>query len=213
MVARVERKGHAIHTCKKCGCTDDDHGDWFWSNALCDQCSTCFPPSGIVIDGGRVLSPVPDTIQADRAYYARRLELATEERQMRGDIKMLDPIKLSLTRNKGPHGVLLLAVVARAVEDIKSFENRRKGNRKITVGRYNDLLLQAKAADSWLMGDTGSRLTLRMVALYHDMEVSYLREKIYQQWDESFIERLRKLTTMKSRTVDTVCDEGSDDDA
>lgn len=213
MVARVERKGHAIHTCKKCGCTDDDYGDWFWVNAACDQCSTCFPASGIVVNGGRPSSPVPDTILADRAYYARRLELATEAKQMRGDIKMLDPIKLSLTRNKGPHGVLLLAIVARAVEDIKAFENRRKGNRKITVGRYNDLLLQAKLADSWLMSDAGSRITIKMVALYHDMELSYLREKIYEQWDESFIKRLRNLPTMKSRTVDTVCDEGSDDDA
>jgi len=203
MVARVERKGHAIHTCKKCGRTDDDFGDWFWRNAACDKCSDCFPASGIVVNGGRYSSPVPDTIQADRAYYARRLELATEEKQMRGDIKMLDPIKLSLTRNKGPHGVLLLAVVARAVEDIKAFENRRKGNRKITVGRYNDLLLQAKAADSWLMGDTGSRLTLRMVALYHDMELSCLREKIYQQWDAHFIERMRRLPMMGGKTTGT----------
>jgi hypothetical protein len=132
---------------------------------------------------------------------------------MRGDIKMLDPIKLSLTRNKGPHGVLLLAVVARAVEDIKAFENRRKGNKRITVGRYNGLLLQAKSADSWLMSESGSRLTLRDVALYHDMELSYLREKIYEQWDESFIQRMRKLPTMRASTVDTVCDEGDDDDA
>jgi len=73
--------------------------------------------------------------------------------------------------------------------------------------------LQAKLADSWLMSDEGSRITIKMVALYHDMELSYLREKIYEQWDAEFIERLRKLPTMKARTVDTVCDEGSDDDA
>ena len=209
MVARVERKGHAIHTCKKCGRTDDDYGEWYWSTAACDRCSDCFPASGIVIDGGRPSSPVPDTILADRAYYARRLELSTEAKQMRGDIKMLDPINISLTRGKGPHGVLLRAVVSRAVEDINAFKNRRKANKRITVGRYNTLLFAAKSADSWLMGDTGSRLTLRDVALYHDMDLHYMREKIYEQWDESFIQRMRRLPAMRQK----VSSEAIEDDA
>lgn len=195
MVARVARKGHAIHTCKKCRRTDDDFGDWFWSNALCDQCSDCFPPSEIVVNGGRYSSPVPDTIQADRAYYARRFEDAQRSRNE----QMLDPINISLTRNKGPHGCLLLAVVARAVDDINNFKNRRKAKQKITVGRYNSLLFAAKSADSWLMGDTGSRLTLRDVALYHDMDLQYLREKIYEQFDQHFIERMRRLPMMAGK--------------
>jgi len=80
MVARVERKGHAIHTCKKCGRTDDDYGEWFWKNAACDECSDCFPVRRRDIKGVTYCRQVPDSTLSDIEYYRRTTERARKSR-------------------------------------------------------------------------------------------------------------------------------------
>ena len=80
MVSRVIRKGYNVNVCRKCHKTNDDHGDWYWTNQACDECSDCFPASGVVVNGGRYTHPPAEDPTTDRRYYEARRERKTKLR-------------------------------------------------------------------------------------------------------------------------------------
>lgn len=105
---------------------------------------------------------------------------------------LADPARVCLTLNKGPHGFLLLSLVANAVGDI-----RRQESRAWDAATFNKRLHDARHADNWLMGRVNARLTMDDVAQFHDMDVESLRASIYRQWSDSVIKRFREMPFRK----------------
>lgn len=81
-----------------------------------------------------------------------------------------------------PHGTMLLSIVNEAVGAIREY--LKCPNRL--------LLLKAKEADAWLMGDKTAAITINDVCQYQCYDVDWFRGEIYAQWSEVDIQLIRE---------------------
>lgn len=103
---------------------------------------------------------------------------------------LLDPQRYSVDSDKGPGGVLLLAMVNEAVTSIRSLRDRRKSDKAISPEQFQNLVRRAYTADLWLHG-CRSRLTFRDVCIWHGFDEKAFRAQVYSQFDPAFIEWMR----------------------
>lgn len=103
---------------------------------------------------------------------------------------LLDSPRYSVDSDKGPGGILLLALVNEAVDGIRSLRDRRKSDKAISPQLFQSMVRRAYTADLWLHG-CRSRLTFRDVCIWHSFDENAFRAQVYSQFDPAFIEWMR----------------------
>lgn len=114
---------------------------------------------------------------------------------------MEDAVKVTLAKQQSPYGVLLLAIVERAVADIRAWMQRRKRKARLSVETFNHLLERAQHADDWLRECVDSRLTLRDVCDWHGLDSATIQAQIYEQFDGAALAHMRKCRKQVSLTT------------
>lgn len=114
---------------------------------------------------------------------------------------MEDAVKVTLAKKQSPYGVLLLAIVERAVADIRAWMQRRKRKARLSVEAFNHLLERAQHADDWLRECVDTRLTFRDVCDWHGLDSVTMQTHIYEQFDEAALAHMRRCKTQVSLTT------------